>query len=493
MNKIDKFLLIYIGIFFIFLIFTIPLTTIHADEGTHCLLALFYKDMFTAVLGNLNLSFQRLYDFGISYLTHYPKLQVFYPPLYHLITGFIFYPILGVSIISARLANVIMTILTVTVFYFVTRQFFNRKVSFIATILFSLFPVTLEIGRMAMMEFTAFFFILVSLYFYQKAWKTHKYSHYILTSITVFLAIISKRPAFLLVFVYSLHILYRKKWRKLIFFLIPLLLLVPYLLILERINGFEISSIIHSKYAFYVIDWEYPFKFPFLFVLFFLFFYHNYKKMGEKEKLFVLWFFIFFIGILFLSFKEKSYVYFLIPVFMVSGNYLYKIKKRWLCIFLVGYFILSLFITVRDWRNYPQIEKISYEIYSNLPKEANVAMFSESSNRYSSAFMFHLGSLDKDKNLFFYRPCKFYNKTREEILDLIEKNNVYHIIAIPGKVGYENVNKIEDKLRLVEDGPIELYEVKEFIPKQKEYCNYVCLTEEKICTEYKNPFSVFES
>jgi len=495
MNKMDKTILIYSGVFFISLLSTIHLTSLFADEGTHALLALFYKDMFTISLQNLDFSFKNLYDFGVSYLIHYPKLQVFYPPIYHFLTGLLFYPIFGISVFSARLVNIIMSTLSVITFYFVTKEFFNRKSAFIATLLFSLFPVTLWIGRMAMMEFTVVFFTLLSFYFYQKAWKNDKNKYYILTSIMILLAIMSKRAGFFLIPIYGLHILYRKKWKKLITFLIPVgILFIPYFLIFMKIGGFEVSSAIYSKYAFETPEtWEYFFKFPFLLVLLFLFFYHNYKRRGKKENFFMIWFLIFFVGILLISFKFRYFHYFQIPVFMVAGSYFSKIKKRWLCLFLVGYVILSVYLTVQEWENYPQVEKISYEIYSTRPKNGNIAVFSEGGYRFSSNFAFYLARLDENKTIFLYRSCLFHNKTREEILDFFEKNNVFYVIAIPEMRGYENVNKIKENLELIESGPVELYKVKEFIPKQKEYCNYICLTEEEICTEYFSPYDVYKS
>ena len=495
MKKIDKILVTYTSVFFVLLLSTINLTSIRADEGTHSLLALFYKDILTKSVRNLDLSFEHMYEFGISYLIHYPKLQVFYPPLYHFLIGFFFYPIFGISVFSARLTTIIMTTLSVIIFYLVTKEFFNRKVSFVATLLFSLFPITLSYGRLVMMEFTAIFFILLSLYFYQKAWKSDKNKYYILTSIVVLLAIMSKRPGFLLVPIYSLHILYRKKWKNLISFLIPVrVLFTPYILFLRKIGGLEVSSSIYSMYAFQSLDtWKYFFTFPFILLLMFLFFYQNYRIWKGKEKFFILWFLIFFIGVFFISFKPRYFHYFLIPVFMISGKCLRKIKKRWLCLFLIGYIVLSVTLTVLDWEKYPEIEKISTTIHSTLPKNGNVAMISETSYKFSSAFTFYLARVDENKTIFFYRPCLFYNKTRGEILDLFEKNNVFYVIAIPKIEGYENVKKINEILELVESGPIELYKVKNFVQKQRKYCNYICLTEQEICTEYFSPYDVYES
>jgi 4-amino-4-deoxy-L-arabinose transferase-like glycosyltransferase len=495
MKKMDKILFIYSGVFFIFLLILIPFTSVHADEGTHALLALFYKDMIVNILNNLDFSFEHMYDFGISYLVHYPKLQVFYPPMYHLITGLIFYPLFGISIYTIRLVNVIMATLTIIVFYFVTKKIFNPKTSLISTVLFSLLPITIKIGRMAMMEFTTFLFLLLSLYFYLETFQKKQIKYYILTAIFVFLALMSKRAAFFLIPIYSLHILYRKEIKEfMIFIILVFVLSVPYLLLILKINGIEISSEIYSRYAFEALDsWTYFFKFPFLLLFIYLFSMSCYKKWGEKEKFFMLWFIIYFVGILFFSFKPRYFIYFLIPVMMFSGHYFHKIKKiKLLALFLI-YIFLSLFLVSLDFHNYPEVEETSYEIYETLPENGNVGMFSEDTYTFSSSFIFHIAKLDQNKTIFFYRPCTFYDKTGKEIMEIIEKNNIYYIISIPESPGYENINKIKNNLELIKSDNVELYKINNFRPKPMEYCNYICLTQEKICTTFISPFDVYSS
>jgi len=466
------------------------LTSIESDEGTHALLALFYRDGIFTALSKKEFSFQKLYNFSISYLIHYPKLQVFYPPLYHLITGIVFYSLLGVSAFTARLSNLFMCILTIIIFYFTVKDFY-KKGGLIATILFALSPMTLILGHMAMTEFTVLFFIIASLYFYKKAWKNNLRRDYLLCSIMTSLAILSKQPGLLLIPTYSLHMLYRKKIKELFLFILPILIiLLPYSFLIMKINGLEMLQTIYSAYAFELIEVEAFLRFPFYLILFIIFIYQL-RKWKDDEKFLALWFFIFLPGIFLISFKERYFLYFLIPTFILTDQYLYKKGIKFCLIFILAFTIISIGNVTRTIRSYP-IESLSKEIYYTLPPGANVAMFSESGDRYSSAFMFNLATLDKNKTLFFYRPCLFYNKTRETIIDLIKKNNIYYIIAVPNQTGYENVKVIGDILELEKNQSIQIFKIKNFtFVDQKTYCNYVCLTNEMICTEYRSPFYVY--
>jgi hypothetical protein len=90
LNKYDKIFILYLVFLFIFLFLTFEFNSLLADEGTHLLLSAFYKDLIFNILQTRNFSFNHAYEFGIRYLVHYPKLQIAYPPLYHLTTAIVF-------------------------------------------------------------------------------------------------------------------------------------------------------------------------------------------------------------------------------------------------------------------------------------------------------------------------------------------------------------------------------------------------------------------
>ena len=84
-----KFWVVLFFIGFIFIQFTIPQNyNFNADEGTHTLIGLFYKDLIMNI-GNFN-SFDDITSFAVNYIVKYPKISAHYPPLYHLFLASIF-------------------------------------------------------------------------------------------------------------------------------------------------------------------------------------------------------------------------------------------------------------------------------------------------------------------------------------------------------------------------------------------------------------------
>jgi hypothetical protein len=501
--KNDKLFLLYLLIFAMIMIFLLNADFFQPDEGTHALLALFYRDMLTTALKNLNFSFDSLYNFGISYLVHYPKLQVFYSPLYHLITGLVFYSILGITQFAARFSNLFFGLLTIIAFYYIAKKIFDKKTALISAVLFSLLPMTLVYIKQAMMEFTTFFFLLCSLYFYLKATESKKMTYYVITAFFSFLAVMSKNVAVLSMIVYGIPMLLYKKWKNL-FVMVAVfgLLSLPYILLISSLNGFEINRIIYTAYAFESMVFELFALFPFI-TLFCAITAYEIVKFFLKKKpnpfrnkmlaILLLWFVIFFFGTMVISFKDRYFIYFLIPAIMVSSRYISKLEKAAVIIFILLYAGVSLMLPLQS-PCYVQVEPAAREIFDGLQNGGNVAMLSEGDCFYSSAFMFYMSKLDKDKNVFVFRPCLFFEKNKTEIINFFKSNNVRFVIAVPNEMGYEKVGEIKDSLNSIKTGYAELYSFKEYDYREMdEYCNYICLTEGEVCTKYKNPFDVFKT
>src|SRR3989338_4774411 len=87
-----------------------------ADEGTHSLISLFFRDLFRDLAKNPTFSFSYIYNYAISYLVHYPKLSLYYPPLLPITTS-LFFGFLEVSFFTARLVVLIFSIGTLLVMY----------------------------------------------------------------------------------------------------------------------------------------------------------------------------------------------------------------------------------------------------------------------------------------------------------------------------------------------------------------------------------------
>ena len=488
----DKSVLLYIAIYFVSVLAFSSLSSVGADEGTHSLLALFYKDLATSVIENRAISFQKMYDFGISYLVHYPKLQVFYPPLYHIITGFVFYNVFGVSIFASRLCNLAFVALSLLIFYHISKKLSNEKAALIAVLLLSIFPETLLNATRAMTEFTTVFFILCSLFFFLKSLKSNRWRDYLLVSFFIFLSVLSKQPGGITAVVYFVLLIAEKRFKQAFVLLaFTALLLLPYAALIIGINGLQLGETIYTRYAFESMDWGFFIAFPFMLFLFFAFFVYLYKSKDKNKKMLGTWFFVFFIGIMLISFKSRYFIYFIIPTLIVAGEMLSKINFKLILVFMVLYTTLSLNMVLPTVYYYP-VEGLAKEIYGKAPSGSGVAMLTESDYPfYSSALIFHLSALDGGKSLFFYRSCTFSGKSGQEIIDFFNKNNVYFVFASADAAGYEEIGKIRGAVTNVA-GVDGLYVYSNFKYSEKnEFCNFVCLTNEPICTAYKTPYEVF--
>jgi len=490
----DKLFLIYITLFSLVLIPIIDTPSIMSDDGTHMLISLFYRDLITSILKNRDFSFTKAYDFSFSYLVHYPKLQVFYPPLYHLVTGSMSYSILGVSSFAARFTNFIFGILSFVVLYIFSSKFIGKKSAFISVLVFSLNPTTLSYMRLAMKDFAAIFFSLLCMLTFLIAQKNKKPKYFFASGVLASLAVLSDRSGLVLLpTTLALFLLKKDKLKNiLIFFLSSSILLIPYSLVILKIGGLELSLFVYQAYGFLT---ETPLErlillSPIFFVLFLsLTIYVKGKKQMRKE--FLVWFLVGFIVIFFMVFKPRFIQFFLLPSYIVCGYWLSK--RKIMLIFILLYSLIVSFYLIKTYLfpTYPVQEVVEY-VYSNLPNGANVALLTEKDDTlFSSSFMFPMATLDQNKTVVFLRPCYFLNKTREEKIDILKESGTYFVIGIKDTPEYDNIIQIEDRLeKVLEKDIIEVYRFKDYTPTDK-ICNYICTTGEIMCTEFTSPFEVY--
>jgi len=497
---IDKIFLIYLLAYFIIYLPTFWFTSATADEGTHLLLATFYRDLIQNIFSTKNFSFQHAYDFGINYLVHYPKIQIAYPPLYHLIVGNLFFPLFGTTLFAGRLVGLLFALLSYSMLYVLVKKFFNPKMALISVLFFSLDPFSLLFAKRAMADYVAFFFMFASIYLYYQALKSKQKKYFFFAGVFASLAALSKQFAgIVIIFMFFHYLLSKNKNYKNLFVLVAsfLILLVPYLYILSKIGGFQINYLVAYQYAvttgeptsfsnpslwtYYLVRTTYRFYLLPLFLAVFIFYVYRKQKFW-KEML--IWFLIFYIAISVIPNKEERFSqYFLISFYIAASFYFSKLNKKILVLFFLAYTILSLYPIKSTFVYYPTHE-VSQFVYNNLPTGANVAVFSEGPYTYSSAYMFYLASLDRGKSIHVLRPCAFDNKNSQQILGILKESNVYFIIADP-KADNTFITLIKGNAKRVQLGEIssiEVYSVKNFTYLERtEKCNYVCLTEEKIC------------
>lgn len=524
LNASDKIFLIYLTLLFIFLFSTFSFNSLLADEGTHLLLSIFYRDLITHMLQTKDFSFQNAYQYGINYLIHYPKLQIAYPPLYHLTTAFAFH-VFNVSETIGRTINLLYASGSFILFYLIIRKFFNPRVALLATFLFSFSPFSLFFASRAMQDFAMFFFLLLSVYIFSITMKyLDKISKpsllFFLAGFSAFLAAMGKQMGGFVIFFFLIilasEFIKQKKNRKpiaintLLLFLAFFLPLLAYLIILNAVGGFEINKLVAIGYAGeqgeptslldpYFWLW-YPINAsisaPLTPIILLTFIWFVYKKEKYWKPLLV-WFFLFFIALTLIPNKEPRFFQLsFLSAYAACGSFLEKLiysrkrrffKQVFAIVFLMGYFIVSLSIFIPTIQYYPSKE-LSRQIFYSLPKGANIALFSEADPLFSSVVMWHTRTLDKDTNVQIFRACMFDNKTKEEILKIIKDNNIHTIIYQTWNPN-SNIEKIKNELRLAwsvktNNLTTEIYTVKEFVEKPRgRICNYICLTKKEMCVK----------
>jgi 4-amino-4-deoxy-L-arabinose transferase-like glycosyltransferase len=506
-KKMDKIFLVYLIILFAGLLILAFSNSLFSDEGTHLMLSVFYRDLIGNVVETGDFSVSHMYQYGIDYLTDYPKLQIAYPPVYHFTAGASF-ALFGLTEYAGRVVSIIYTILFLAVLYLLVRKYFGSKLAFLAAALFSLSPYTLFSSTRVMQDFSMFFWLLLSVYIFSYAMERKHAWLFALTGLTAALATLSKQMgAFVMVFFILVILFSERGWKmKLknlgVMILLFSVLVVPYLYILGSVGGFEINQVVATFYAveggqplslsdpFY---WTYYLiKVPFANILFVpllaSFLYYVYRK--EKHwKHMLIWFIVFYMSLTMIPHKVlRFYELFSLPFYITAGFYILKVNRKVRfsgAALVAGYFIISLYIFLPSIGFYPA-GSVTEDLYSSLPEGGNLGFISDADPLYSSVVMWHLRVLDNDRDVAVYRACVFDGKTREEIVEIIEKSNIAYLIY-PTWKETEAFELIEDELDLVfnvtnGDMRTEVYKYRGFEFRERpDKCNYICLTQEEIC------------
>ncbi len=478
-----------------------------SDEGTHATISLFYRDLVFNLPG-LGFSPERIYQFGMEYMAHYPKLQVTYPPLWHLVNGLVSYSIFGVNEFAAKMTTLFFSSLSMILLYLLAKRLFNPKVALLSAALFFANPMSMLFSYRALIDFSSWFFIFATLWVYLEAGKTGKRRYYLLTGLFAFLATMGQRPAIILlpaIFIYSFFI--KKTYMKSLLMLIPfLMLLIPYGLVLWKTGGLAINiSVVDTAGAqqgeptlFTIDNWIwYLAKFtelsgPFALAAFGSLLYY-FRKKEPHWKLLLVWLAVFWVGLSIPQNKEpRFYQWLFLPAYFafsfyavkLIGKYKLKIILPTAALIAVYLFYSYSFISAEVGYNHiPEAEKFMQQ---NLT--GNIAVLSEEGKTYSSEFIFLTAAADEKKERFVYRPCAFLNRTSEEMMQTIRDNNIQYAVFLnkggESYLGGDTLNKIKSGLNYEKSfGNVDVYSVKNFSPKDGQICNYICLTQQKICVD----------
>ena len=499
MKKYFWCLIVYLIILSTILATTFSYNYIFSDEGTHLLLSTFYHNLI-GNLPSLDFSYDKIYNFSINYLVYYPKLQIAYPPVYHITNAFIFF-ITGPSIVVSRLVSLLYGIGTFLIFYFLIRRYFSDKIAFISVVFFSLSTYSLFYVSRGFQDFTSFFFMALSFWTFLFANKKQKMKYFILLSIPTALAILAKQTSIIIVVFFIVYILFRRRdqrVKQISIFVLPLLLiLLPYFLILNTVGGFQINKLVAIDYASdqgeptSILDikfWLYfliePVKFaPFTILFVGALFFYIYKKEKYWKEL-LIYFLTFYLCLSLIPNKEVRFSQlYLLPAYVIMALYITKAKKQLLLpTFLVLYIITSTLIFYPTIQSYPQ-NIIVERVYNQTPKNASLAILSDSEPLYSSSIISYMAV--RDAKIVILRPCAF-GETKEDILNKMDAANVYFVLHTKFDKN-QILEKVKDELELSfsiseRNLTTDVYKYKNFKDKSPEnICNYICLTGEKIC------------
>ncbi len=512
LTKHDKMFFAFIAIFYIALFYISSLNSFLADEGTHAVVSLFYRDLLFNI-GKIGFSISNIYAFGMDYMVHYPKLQVTYPPLYHIVTGMLFYSVFGISALTAKISALVFSMLSSIALYFLVRKTFNDKIALLSTFLFFVNTTSIFYSYRALTDFSAWLFVFLSVYAFAKAIKSSNNKHFILAGILSFLATMGKRPAVILIVVLFIYGLIKKNFKGSALMLsVFILLMLPYGFVMLKTGGLDVQLLVVQATGIGQGDpplltfenWIWYFvKFiiytgPLSLALILSLSYYVYKR--EKYWRFaLLWFVVFWIGLSIPQNKEARFFQFIfLPAYIAFSYYVLKFKNNVkiiapAVILIVVYIAGSVMFVLSDIKHNSTADVVNF-IGKNL--KGNVAVISERGDIYSSEFIFLIASKDANKEKFVYRPCAFSGMKKDEILKYMKDNNIEYVIAVNKGTGdktffgYENLEKIKNNLVFARNfGDIDVYKFKGFDYSKKKICNKICLTGQIICTNSTSPFS----
>jgi len=502
-DKSDLYFFLFLPVFFIISLFllNIPPST---DEGTHSLIALFFRDLINDLIKYPSLSFSNVYDYTISYLVHYPKLSLYYPPLLHVIVSF-FYKFLGASFFIGRLVVLFFAIGTLMIMYKTFQRFLDKRSALLATILFSIMPMIYYNSITMMTDIPYMFFFMFAMYFYLTALDSKKKMHFILASIVTSLAFLTKWNSILIVPIILVYtILEKREQIKNVIMSIVLILLIisPYLLLVWKtglisipfISSLQVSATAKQDPQFTTVQGltyylnvltELYFTMPFLVASILALMFYSFKK-ENYWKLLITWFLTFYMFFTVLSNKEPRYMIPLIPALLIPLSHFIVSQKAKIAIPVI--IISFVFLLSSTWQlisstfYYPDFTAVAEK---TLKSEGNILIAAEPGWFYSSQFIFTLASIDEHMSKFVYRPCSLFSTPLDNLLS--NYGIKYVIVPEPADRDFDNVVLVKsspilklDKEFRAETVNVSLYANSNYTP-QKKYCNFICVINATIC------------
>ncbi len=504
MDRYDKYFVLSATVFFIISFYFALTSSLAPDEGTHLLLAIFYRDLFSHVIST-SISFENAWNYGLDYLLHYPKLQIAYPPLFHWISAIFLN--FEINELFSRLLSTVFYVLSAYIIYCLGKRVFSKKAAVLSAIAFLSFFFTFYFSHMAMQDLCVYFFVILSFYAFLVSREKDSYKLFFVTGFLAALAALSKQMGGMVIVIYTLLLLLEKRWKRALVMIAAFsILIVPYLFVLAKIGGIEINKFQGFLYAFSQGEptsylnpelwiW-YVFKPSLIYppLLFFLTVFLLYAIRKEKMwKELTVFFIIFYFGLSVILNKEPRFsTFFMIPAFFAFGKF-FERKWKVAIALLASFSLISFALVIEHYSNFQE-----EEIVKLFEKKGNIAYFGEGGYGvpFSSVIMFETRSVEKsavEKQRYHFRGCNFVNLTTgEDILNSLKEKGIRYIVYYDNSA--VNISLINSKIKFLKkfrfnNGWIEIYEFLGY-SKSEEFCNKICLTGWKICKKNGKVFLV---
>jgi len=503
LSKTDKLFFVYLAVLFIGLAYTFQFNSLLADEGTHLLLSIFYKDLITHTVSSGDFSFGSVYGYAINYLVHYPKLQIAYQPLYHLTNAF-FFQIFGPSETIGRFVNLAYAIMAFAMFYFLVKEHFGERAAVIAAVLFSLSPFSLFYSSRAWLDYTSIFWLITSLLLFGRAMKAGGRWRFAACGVATALAFLGKQICgFVLIFYLVTIIMQKKAFRERLESAAVLaitfsLLAVPYLFLFYSVGGIETSATAAIFYSVTkgdptsLLDPMYWLLYlvrtgaaaPFFPALLLGLAYYAYKKQPHWKTM-ALFFAVFYICLSAVPTKELRFSEtFMLPAYASFGVLLASNKRNILpAAFLAVYCVVSVALFIPTINYYP-VKEITTQMMAGIPEGSSIALLSDEGPAFSSVFMWYVAKEGGGPVHKVYRSCAFDGMSADEIKNTFRENGVYYVV-------YSD-KSLRNTIDLVKDDVTYLFSVSKDGKTTSVYkfngfamsagnCNYICITQKEIC------------
>jgi 4-amino-4-deoxy-L-arabinose transferase-like glycosyltransferase len=496
-----KILLLALIPYLIFLFWVIRNSTFLEDEGTHSLLGIFYLDLFKYALSHPN--FSNIYNYATSYLVYYPKLSIYYPPLTHLVIS-LFFAVFGKTYIISRLVLLLFSIGLIILNFKFVKFLFDEKTAFLSSLILMSLPIFIYSAAGAYLNASTNLFFLLSIFLYILAFKSKRNSSYILAGLSSALGFFTKSvfiiPIYPILFFYLLFEDRSQIKKFILSSIFTLLLILPYVIVMLKLNMLlTIFTSEHGMMAyttispqFYTLEgWtyyakifnEHYFVFPFsllLLICLFLFF----KNREKHWKLLFIWIAVIYIIFSLAYGKILTYPMAIIFPFciVISKTIIYYSKTIGKKIFvllalLMIFNVLNISNTIPFRENY---SKDVAEFVKSNPQPVYLA--TENTRIFSSNIAFYLVSNDLFVKIL--RPCAVQKNVNQTLFDSGVKWVIWDNTDLNNTVFKEiKENNLIQLNKTI--GKMEIYSYNFFNENLKENCNYVCLTEEKICAKMK--------